>query len=139
MAVTMVFPSEFAKRLARSVKLHPIDLALIRDKEKKANAVDEMFRMKEFQQMSLYNSFEESMIIYLGIKLTKEQTAMLKIIHKSTGPWAKGFIAENLLGTMGLDSKATTENSKVLLDSLDGGLTEADMAFINGIMTKDKK
>ncbi len=137
-----VFPSEFAKNMAIKVGLYPPESVMkIKDKNERNNWIKRMVQLKEFQQLSMYGSFEDALVVYIGELLDEPKLDVLRVIHKNTAPWARGIIAENLLDATNasFDSKAATDSAKVLLESLDNNLTEADLELINKILKKGEK
>lgn len=137
MASATIFPTAFAKRLAILCNLlFDGEIMRITKVDEREKAMGMMVRLQEFQQLAVYNGYDDCVIVYGGIELTEEQTKQLKIIHKTTVPWAKGRIADTLLSTMGDDPKITSQISKVILDSFSEGLSEGDMKMMEELLDK---
>ena len=133
--MSTVFPSEFAKNIAIGVDLYPpTSVMAIKDKDERNFEIAKMVMLKEFQQMSVYGSFNDALIVYDSVVLGEEQITALKTIHKSTAPWARGLVAEKMLASISSSKKDSAMNAKVLIESLDGTLTESDVELIDRIM-----
>ena len=135
------FPTEFVKKIASTVELHGgADLVYTprkeRDTEDFKKAESLYVALQDFQKLAAYNDFENSLIAYTGIELTQDQMTALRVIHKSTGPWMKGHVADKLLTKMNSDdSKVVVNIAAMLLDSLNEGgdldLSSASKLIIN--------
>lgn len=88
-----IFPTEFARRLGESCGLM--------ERHKKNMDVKKYARrnemMQSFQQMALSCSFDDCLVAFYGVKLSKEDLDVLTIVHKSTVPWTMGNAAKVLL------------------------------------------
>ncbi len=91
-----IFPTIFAKSIGESSRVIPkIRKGMSSaDHEEMRNRTEMMVC---FQQMAMACSFEDCLIAYHGIKLTKSQTESLQVIHKSTRPWILGNNTATLL------------------------------------------
>ncbi len=138
------FPTGFARALAKGVHLYPDEnLWDIEDDRLKQQAEDEIRRLREFQQLAMFASYEDSIYAYVDKDdLLEDQEKVLKIIHKTTSLWAKGHIADTLLAkiTITQDSKIMTQAATLLLENLgvskgEGG-NGGGMKQLNVFLTK---
>ena len=114
MTVSKILPTVFAKSICKSV-------GLMDPEEYGIPFVEELFRLQQFQQMSIVCSFEEALISFYGAELTEDQKIGLKLIYKTTQPWMKGHAIGVLLERM--NSKTTrnkdfAESMMIILDQL---------------------
>ena len=120
-------PTIFAISLARSVGLmHEWDP---NDEDMKmADHTAEETRMVAFQQMAIGCDFEDALIAYHGVDLTKEQKVTLNIVYKSTVPWLVGHVVGELLDSMGggVDKGKTAE--LILSELLKDGKVNPEIA-----------
>ena len=100
------FPTETAKRIARKISLYPviesIDITGITEEDnRKRNTAERVENLLiEFQRLSVFNTFEDSIEIYEGLKLTDKMIEGLGKIYRITKPWVKGKLADKLLSSM---------------------------------------
>ena len=138
------FPTDFAADLAESVglfsykRLHEYeeDLHSIRPlppdanwadkfveqakKSKVQQAEEEGMRLREFQQLAVYGSFEEALYAYTNQEITEDQAKVLAKIHESTQTWVKGSVADKAIQMLkkSEDPKLIKEMSILLLETL---------------------
>ena len=53
-------------------------------------------RLGDFQKMALSSSFKDSSIAFIGLDLKKRHRKCLKVIYKSTRPFARSYIKTTL-------------------------------------------
>lgn len=100
------FPTITAITIARHAGLYPVtasmDIHGLDDAAVKKRDRAEKFEnlLSEFQQMSVFNNFEDSFEIYSNLKLSETQIEALGKIHKITKPWIKGKLAGVLVRTL---------------------------------------
>ena len=105
------FPTNFAMKIAYKCNLvaAPTTTELIQ-LEKEMRAPESGFALKdielmlleygflkEFQELSIANSFENSLVSYHGRDLTDEEKTALLLIYSNTCGYIAGFVINNLL------------------------------------------
>jgi len=86
-------PTLFAQAIAQEVGLTETKTT----QQNGQQILDQITRLKHFQQMSIACSFKESLIAYYGQTLTEEQELALKVIYRSTKPWLLGSTIGSLI------------------------------------------
>lgn len=101
-------PTVFAKKLARFEKLYSAheDINSIKDEKEQDHAEYLHEKLAEFQKMSIGGEFEEALIVYTRDDISDEQETALRIIHKQTKVWVRGYIAERLMNSIEKDPKS---------------------------------
>ena len=109
------YPSHIAKVIAFEVGLLS-DMQTIYMVPKRVQ--DEVNKLIEFQQMSLVASFEDCLVIYYGIDLTKEQTQALKLIYEITPKLLQGSRLSLALGKVESERKSIDPDMRVIISAL---------------------
>lgn len=90
------FPTLFARRFGEK-----FGLLETRDSERESeDAQDLMYRMVQFQRMSISSKFDDCISIYYGRNLSEDQIGVLKLIHRTTKQWVVGHVCDVLLSKL---------------------------------------
>ena len=119
------FPTSFAINIAKQNKLYT-NKAIPRPQypeeepiwrvSKKAGYQHE--RLAMFQSVSLFQSFRESLKIYLDIELSKKQIKALRKIHKATPLWIQGKMISEAFATID-KSRNTYGYARTVIDQVE--------------------
>ena len=140
----MIFAKPFAKTLALNVGLIEKDSYIGTDDEQES----QLDRLKEFQQMSIACSLEESKLAYYFQELNDEQEAMLAVIYSSTKPYLLGHAVNQLVNKLGSNTasaKDVADIAKMIFEQLigSGAVSEKvanEMIFrLTGVEYNDEK
>ena len=137
MKIAEEIPTKFATLLAEKCGL----MLPMQPGTDYAKASDLKEKMQWFQQMSVTCKFEECVQVYFGQKLTDEQIAILKLIHRSTKPWITGHIVGVLMSRIESDkmqNRDFAEAVRVLVEQagVDDGQISSKM---QGILVKSTR
>ena len=75
-------------------------------------------RLAMFQSVSLFQSFRESLKIYLDIELSKKQIKALRKIHKATPLWIQGKMISEAFATID-KSRNTYGYARTVIDQVE--------------------
>ena len=128
------FPTSFAKALVIDVNLFFANVFEMTSQDKNFSLADEYYgRVIDFQKLSLFNNFEDSLIAYHGVKLSTKQKAALEIVHASSKTWALGHVAETLMKRLEDDPKQVAGIAQIIFEQLnekEGGVSEGVKRYV---------
>ncbi len=135
----MYFPSDFAKRICKRIKLYPkkdithYQMRMGDEDRKIVKAATRMVGLHEmlqtFQNLATTMSFRDSLEAYEEMHLNKEQIESLEKIHNSTYNWIKGQLIDKILTKIdetnsAKEIKELTETITILVNG-DGASVDA--------------
>lgn len=88
-------PTSFAFMIADSVGVIPA--AITERPTYDTSRLDAELRLKNFQQMAITCSLQDSMIAFYGFSFDEAQMKALEVIYKSTKPWLCGAVVGKLI------------------------------------------
>ena len=111
-----MYPSHIAKILAcESGLLSEMQTDYVRAESELSHEID---RLIEFQQMSLVNSFEDTLIVYFEHDLSEEQIKNLKIIYEVTPQLLPGSLFNESMSRVADERRQIKPNMAVIANSL---------------------
>ena len=112
------FPTSIAVDFCVMVGLYPKKhTGVISNAKKREEGLKQVRRLKWFQELSMHGDFDDAMVAYHGIKLSKKQKKILKLIHALTGKQARGHLADAIFRKLrkGCESKDMKSLGELLL------------------------
>jgi len=111
------YPSHIAKLIAFEAGLLS-DMETDYFSDSNTEMLEGRDRLIEFQQMSLINTFEDSLIVYYGIDLSESQIKSLLIIYEVTPKLLTGTVFDEAMGMIEDERKSINPNMAVIAGSL---------------------